>query len=338
MSGTVTVNATERQHQLVQQHIDSIVTSMQRQVLIEASIVEVRLSNNFQAGVDWQRLSEQGGFQFTQQLIGNPLLSSTQFFTATYGIDQFGNRSGSFTGAITLLEQFGNTRVLSSPKLMALNNQTALLKVVDNVVYFEVASETSQAQVNTLTTVTTTAKTVAVGVVMAVTPQVNDDNRIAVTVRPTITRLNPVQPFVNDPNPSLCDVNRTNCLPNLVPQVQIREMESVLQINDGQIVVLGGLMQDESRRNRDQIPGLGNVPNVGDLFAYRDEELAKTELVIFLRTTVVPNPTLESDQLKFFQRFLPQPAPKPDLSEVPKDLRPLNQRDQKPTEPAGTTQ
>ncbi len=337
ISGTLTVNATEKQHQLVQQHIDSIVASMNRQVLIEASIVEVRLSNDFQAGIDWQRLSQSGGFAFTQSLLGSAL-STAPFFSATYGIDENGRRSGSITGTIKLLEQFGNTRVLSSPKLMALNNQTALLKVVDNVVYFEIKSDTTQAQTTSVSTVSTTAKTVAVGVVMGVTPQVGDDDRVSLTVRPTITRLNPVQPFVNDPNPTLCDTNRTNCLQNPVPQVQTREMESVLQINNGQIVVLGGLMQDESRRNRDQIPGLGNVPDVGDLFAFRDEQVAKSELVIFLRTTIVKNPTLESDELKFFQRFLPRPEAKPDLSKVPKDLRPLNQREQTPTSPAGATQ
>ncbi len=337
ISGTLTVNATEKQHQLVQQHIDSIVASMNRQVLIEASIVEVRLSNDFQAGIDWQRLSQSGGFAFTQSLLGSAL-STAPFFSATYGIDENGRRSGSITGTIKLLEQFGNTRVLSSPKLMALNNQTALLKVVDNVVYFEIKSDTTQAQTTSVSTVSTTAKTVAVGVVMGVTPQVGDDDRVSLTVRPTITRLNPVQPFVNDPKPTLSDTNRTNCLQNPVPQVQTREMESVLQINNGQIVVLGGLMQDESRRNRDQIPGLGNVPDVGDLFAFRDEQVAKSELVIFLRTTIVKNPTLESDELKFFQRFLPRPEAKPDLSKVPKDLRPLNQREQTPTSPAGATQ
>lgn len=338
IAGTVTINATEKQHQLVQQHIDSIVRSMQRQVLIEASIVEVRLSNDFQAGIDWQRLSQSGGLAFTQSLLGSAL-QTAPFFSATFGIDENGQRSGSITGTIKLLEQFGNTRVLSSPKLMALNNQTALLKVVDNVVYFELKSDTtSSANVSTLTTVTTTAKTVAVGVVMGVTPQIGDDDRVSLTVRPTITRLNPVQPFVNDPNPTLCDVNRTNCLQNPVPQVQTREMESVLQINNGQIVVLGGLMQDESRRNRDQIPGLGNVPNVGDLFAFRDEQVSKSELVIFLRTTIVRNATLESDELKFFQRFLPRPETPPDLSSVPKELRPPPPNFRPEPEPSGATQ
>jgi len=319
ISGTVTVNATEKQHQLIQQHIDSIVTSMQRQVLIEATIVEVQLSNNYQAGIDWSRVSQSGGIAFTQALLGSNL-STAPFFALFY--NQNDQRQGQVQLTVKLLEQFGNTRVLSSPKLITLNNQTALLKVVDNVVYFEIKSETTQAQTTALSTVTTTPKTVAVGVVMGVTPQIGDDQRVSLTVRPTITRLNPQQPFVNDPNPTLCDVNRTNCLQNPVPQVQTREMESVLQVANGQIVVLGGLMQDESQRTRDQVPLLGNVPDVGDALAFRNDRVTKSELVIFIRTTIVTNPTLASDELRFFDRFLPKPETPPDLSRVPSSLRP----------------
>ena len=212
-----------------------------------------------------------------------------------------------------LLQEFGNARVLSSPKLMALNNQTALLKVVDNVVYFEVSSSTSQAQTTTLQSFSTTAKTVAVGVVMSVTPQINEDGRVSLTVRPTVTRLNPASPFVQDPNPSLCQqiAGKTNCIPNLVPQVQVREMESVLQLGNGQTAVLGGLMQDDVRRNRQQLPGADDLSVAGELLRFRAEAVAKSELMIFLRPTVVTNPSLESDELKFYQRFLPKPEPAP---------------------------
>jgi len=325
ISGTVTVNATERQHQLVQQHIDSIVNTMQRQVLIEATIVEVQLSNNYQAGIDWARVSASGGIAFTQALLGTNL-ATAPFFALFF--NQANQRRGDINLTIKLLEEFGRTRVLSSPKLMALNNQTALLKVVDNVVYFEVQSSTSQSQTSLLQTVSTTAKTVAVGVVMSVTPQVGEDGRVLLTVRPTITRLNPAEPFVRDPNPLLL-------IPNLVPQVQVREMESVLQLGSGQTVILGGLMQDETRRERDQVPFLGNAPNVGDFFAFRDDRASKTELVVFLRPTVVTNPSLESDELKFFQRFLPRPEPAPDLSTVPPSFQPPNQQPRTQPDPAG---
>jgi MSHA type pilus biogenesis protein MshL len=300
VSGTITVNATDKQHQLIQQHIDSIVNAMQRQVLIEATIVEVTLSDAYQAGIDWSRISAGGGFTFVQALSGSRLAVPP---VAAVAYNPGPNR---IQITLRLLEQFGNTRVLSSPKLMALNNQTALLKVVDNIVYFEVQSSTSQGSIGggVLQSISTTAKTVAVGIVMSVTAQINEDGRVLLTVRPTVTRLRPEQPFVSDPNPVLQ-------VANLVPQIQVREMESVLQVGSGQTVVLGGLMQDDVRRQRDQIPGADQIGLFGELFRFRDERAAKTELVVFLRPTVIAHPSLESDELKFFQRFLPHPDAPP---------------------------
>jgi general secretion pathway protein D len=307
VSGTVTVNATEKQHQLVQQHMDSIINAMQRQVLIEATIVEVALSEKYQGGVDWSRLPISGGPTLIQKTLTGFGTGLTQTGANFFQMGYLNTTTnvGSISATVKLLQEFGNTRVLSSPKLMALNNQTALLKVVDNIVYFEVSSSASQGTTGgTLTTVSTTAKTVAVGVVMSVTPQINEDGRVSLTVRPTVTRLRPEQPFVQDPNPVLL-------IPNLVPQIQVREMESVLQVGSGQTVVLGGLMQDDVRRARQQIPGADELSAAGELLRFRDESVTKTELMIFLRPTVVTNPSLESDELRFFQRFLPQPEPPP---------------------------
>jgi MSHA biogenesis protein MshL len=92
-----------------------------------------------------------------------------------------------------------------------------------------------------------------------------------------------------------------------VPQVRTQEMESVLQVGSGQIVVLGGLMQDSVNRNRNAVPGLGQIPLFGDVFSFRNDTVTKSELLVFLRPTVITNPSLESDELKFFKRFLPEP-------------------------------
>ena len=320
VSGTMTLNATEKQHQLVQQHLDSIVSAMQRQVLIEATIVEVVLSEKYQGGVDWSRLPITGGPTLIQSMLGGFNTAPTGGNSFQVGYVNPTSSVGNISATVKLLQEFGDTRVLSSPKLMALNNQTALLKVVDNVVYFEVSSSTSQGvQGSTLQSFSTTAKTVAVGVVMSVTPQINEDGRVSLTVRPTVTRLNPQSPFVNDPNPSLANpcgpVPLGTCsLPpilNQVPQVQVREMESVLQVGSGQTVILGGLMQDSAQRNRQQIPGADELSVAGELLRFRSETVIKTELMIFLRPIVVTNPSLESDELRFFQRFLPQPESPP---------------------------
>ena len=321
VSGTITVNATDSQHQQIQRHLDNVTAAIQRQVLIEATIVEVVLADAFQAGIDWSRLPISGGLSITQALLGGfnsaaTGAGATAGNAMTIAYTNPTSNLGNISGTVKLLEEFGDSRVLSSPKLMAMNNQTALLKVVDNLVYFEIKADTTTPTTGpTLTTFNTTAKTVSVGVVMGVTPQINEDGRVLLSVRPTVTRLNTSQPFVNDPNPSLCDVGRTNCISNPVPQVQVREMESVLQVVSGQTVILGGLMQDATNNQREQLPGASNLGPFGDLFAFRNQGARKSELVIFLRPTVVTNPSLASEELKFFERFLPQPelpaAPKP---------------------------
>ncbi|MGZ8154235.1 MAG: type II secretion system protein GspD [Burkholderiales bacterium] len=318
ISGTISVLGTERQHQLVQQHLDNVTNSVQRQVLIEATIVEVRLTDAYQAGVDLQRLATTGGFALAS------LMGAGAAFTAAAGAagavtggltitrSPATGSSSNITTTIRLLEEFGNTRVLSSPKVMTINNQTALLKHVDNIVYFEVQAQQGIAQNGVITgpVFTTTPKTVAVGVVLGVTPQINEDGRVTLTVRPTVSRL--LGPGKQDPNPSLCGPNIAGgCLTNVVPEVQVREMESVLQVASGQTIILGGLMEDDATFNREQIPLLANVPGAGELLKFRNERVQKRELIIFLRPTVVTNPTLESDELKFFQRFLPQAGGSP---------------------------
>lgn len=303
VTGTITVLGTEKQQALIQQYLDSVGSASQRQVLIEATIAEVRLSNAYQAGVDWSRIASGTGFSFQQQLLGTNLGAAPRMVV---GYTNPTSDLGNIALSLRLLEQFGNTRVLSSPKLMALNNQSALLKVVDNIVYFTIQADTNTNQTTSTTTFTSTAKTVPVGLIMSVLPQITEAGTVNLTVRPTISS---VIRFVADPNPSLqldSQGNQlTNPISNLIPEIQVREMESVLQAGSGQTIILGGLMQDQVRRDRDQIPGLGNIPRVGEAFQYRNESVSKTELVIFLKPTVISNPSLDSDELKMFQRFLP---------------------------------
>lgn len=298
VGGAVLVMATEAQHKLVQKYLDGVQAAANRQVLIEATIVEVTLKDEFSAGIDWQRALAAGagsGFYFNTT---PNLATAAPFFTLTYN-----NANRDFTAAVKLLESFGDARVLSSPKLMVLNNQTSMLKVVDNLVYFSIdvqqGTQATTGGVIVPPTYTTTAHTVPVGVIMAVTPQINQDGRVTLVVRPTITRRAGDAP---DPNPELKKVGVTNN----VPIIQVREMESVLQVASGETVVLGGLMQDDSAKNRDGLPGLTDNPVTNFLTGKRDRKTSQTELVIFLRPTVIPNPSLASDELSFYRRFLPQ--------------------------------
>ena len=307
-AGVISVRGTNKQHEKVQEFLDKVLNSAKRQVLIEATIVEVELNDGFQAGIDWSRLNNNRNTNSGFEVSGSlgpliPMVGATGPGLVAGYLNPL-SRIGNIAASISLLEQFGTTKVLSSPKLMVLNNQTAVLKVVNNLVYFTVQVQDSLvANAGSSKTITTTPNTVPVGVVMSVTPQISDVGMVNINVRPTISSL--IQ-YIPDPNPSLFGADgKPFTTYKGVPEIRIREMESLLQINSGNIAVLGGLMQDEIKSNTDKVPGLSDVPGVGKAFTGRNNSNKKTELVIFLRPTVIRNASLESDELTTYKQYLP---------------------------------
>ncbi len=293
-TGMITIRANQRQHRQIRRYIDRLMASAHRQVLIEATVVEVQLKNDYRFGVDWSRLADNGtGLSFSQNLLGKNLLDPPNF---VIGYAKNSSVFGDITATVKMLQEFGNVKVLSSPKIMAINNQTALLKVVDNIVYFTIEANTTVSQTLAQTTFTTTPHTVPVGFVMAVTPQISADQGVALNVRPTISR---VTGFVSDPNPTLAQNN----IESLVPQIQVREMESVLRVRSGQIAVLGGLIQDSVDLSDSGLPGLSGIKGVGDAFTYRNNKLKKSELVVFLRPRVMTN---LDEPLNVYADYLPK--------------------------------
>lgn len=279
LAGILSVRATERQHRQIQQFLDQVMASSLRQVLIEATIVEVELSDHFQGGIDWSLVQTKGAnaITATSSLLGNELQTPPAF------IVNFDRLSGKdITASLRLLETFGDTKVLSSPKIIALNNQTALLKVVDEKVFFQVDVEIAVDDDTNKETRSykSEIRTVPVGIIMSVTPQINENGNIALSIRPTITRITG---FAIDPVPRLLASSSLQNFDNLVPEIQIREMESLLQVRSGQTVMLGGLMQDNKNKSSSGVPFLAKLPLIGGLFDYRDHSFTKSELVIFLR-------------------------------------------------------
>ena len=291
-TGIMNVWATHRQHEDIRHFLDQVLISAQRQVLIEATIAEVKLSDRYQAGIDWQRIA--GDFSYTQAMTtGN--MGQPPFYSITYNNSnsQFGNISAT----VRLLEQFGTVKVLSSPKIMALNNQTAILKIVDNVVYFTTEIDISESESRVRETFSTEINTIPVGLVMSVTPQISENDAVILNIRPTISRI---LGYKNDPNPLLAEAGTVN----LIPEIQVREIESILKINNNDIAIIGGLMQDITDNNMQGIPLLSQLPVIGSLFNYRDDKYTKTELVIFLRPVVVKEASLTGD-LRDYQAYLP---------------------------------
>jgi general secretion pathway protein D len=284
MSGIVTVLGNQRQQQRIQAYLDSVVNNAQRQVLIEMTIVEVELSDNFQAGVDWQRLSDNAGLGNNGASIQSRMLGANlsvpPFFTVGYNDDD--PNGGNVSATVSMLQEFGDTKVLSSPKVLALNNQTALLKVVNENVFFTVELDVREAtaDIPERRTFTSQIHTVPVGLVLSVTPQISETGFVSLNIRPTISRITG---FAVDPAPRLAGAD----FDNLIPEIQVREIESLLKVQDGRTVVLGGLMQNERASDQSGVPGLSRIPGLGKMFSQNKDKLVKTELVIFLKPTIV---------------------------------------------------
>jgi len=301
-TGVIGVRATFRQHKQIQEFLDRVVGGAQRQVMIEATIAEVKLSDHYQAGIDWSMISTDALGNITdsvsQNLLGGNLGAAPFFQITSSGSTSSGDQ---MNATLKALETFGDVKVLSSPKVMALNNQTAMLKVVDNAVYFsvEVTPAITNATTGAVTspaTISTDINTVPIGFVMTVLPFIDSNDVVTLNIRPTISRI---VDTVNDPNPELANAGVTSP----VPVIQVREIESVLKVNNGDTAVIGGLMQDQVNKKQSGIPILSSIPWLGALFSYQDDEYVKSELVIFIRPVVVHDASLTGD-LKEYRKYL----------------------------------
>lgn len=300
-AGLVTVLADSQQHKLIAQLIDRSVTSARRQVLIEATVVEVTLNDTYESGVDWSILDNNGGraLEGAQILGGQP--TAQQAASSPEAVFTFTD-SGSFgdvSATLRLLQRFGDVQVLSSPKIIAMNNQPAVLKVIDNRVYFTFDVNQQQRENGDLQTqIDSQLHSVPVGLVMNVTAFVSSNDEVVLNVRPTISRI---LNFTEDPSPVLAGQTQIR---NLIPEIQVREMESMLRVGSGQVAIIGGLMQNRADSNSSGLPGVARIPVLGRLFSRDTNAVEKTELLIFLRPTVIGEAQLQRHEQQL-QRFMP---------------------------------
>lgn len=323
-TGVISVRATYRQHMRVREFIDRVMKSAGRQVMIEATIVEVNLSDEYQQGINWSVFRNglplfQVGPAGSAMPSGVPvsgiipsMASITPSFTSIGA-----NSTMQLFAALRLLESFGNTKVLSSPKISALNNQAALLKVTEDLVYFTLKADFIAGTSGAGTvTISSSPSSVSVGLVLSVLPMIGEGDEVTLMLRPTLSR---VSGYVEDPAVPIYLAMARNSGTSLsevssrIPQIQTREMESVIKVRSGDTAVLGGLMRDDVSGTTDQTPGIGSVPGLGELFKYKKKASSKSELVIFLRPTVVSSASLTGDHQPF----------EPHLSEA---LRPMPER------------
>lgn len=296
-TGVISVIATSRQHRLVQEFLDQVQATVRRQVMIQVSIVEVTLSDDYQAGIDWQTIL--GNFSIDVETIGTPLAVSS----GAGGLELLFNTTDT-AATIRALDEFGDVRVLSSPQLMALNNQTAILKRVENRVFFTIESDTVTGGQTASQSFDTTVHNLPIGIVMTITPFISEADEVMLLVRPTISRDTGVNKQIPVPNNVAAGVDLSN---NFVPETISQEMESLIRLSSGQTAVLGGLMIDNANRRQTGVPGFSRLPLLGNLFKTTEILQEKTELVIFIRPIVVRNPSVDGD-LQLYKTFLDRPS------------------------------
>lgn len=306
-AGVVVVSAMPDKLRDVESYLNTIQSIAQRQVILEAKIVEVQLDDRFQAGINWVAVAQNSsGDSYTfgqvaptpefpgnlEELSGGPITVSPGTVYDGFVNETLGGAFtmafdvGDFNAFIDLLESQGDTRVLSSPRVSTLNNQKAVIKAGSDE--FFVTNVTS----NTVTgTSSTTSRDVELtpffsGIALDVTPQISAEGDVILHIHPTVSE-------VIDQQKALTVSGETDTLP--LAFSEIRESDSIVRARSGQIIVIGGLMRNSSRKESFATPVLGKLPGVGALFRSQRDVESKTELVILLKPIVVDSDAVWSN-------------------------------------------
>ncbi|MBF0327978.1 MAG: pilus (MSHA type) biogenesis protein MshL [Nitrospirae bacterium] len=285
MAGTIMITTTKRNMEKIEQYINVVKKVLNRQVVVEAKIIEVNLNNNLTFGIDWSAvrhsiassdrlaastmstlttptLTTSGGF--------SSVLSTGSFFTARWG------RGDMFQVLLNALQTQGDIRTLSNPRINLMNGQTALLGVGRSRTYLAKIQTNVTAGTTTTTSTTTEDRTVLSGLMIGIVPYINDAGEITLTVTPIISELNSLDTI------ALAGGNTIQ-----LPTIDLREMSTTVKVKDDEVVVIGGLIKRNEGVQDKQVPLLGSIPLIGNLFKSKTKTDEKTELVVIIHPVLV---------------------------------------------------
>ncbi|MBI5740132.1 MAG: pilus (MSHA type) biogenesis protein MshL [Nitrospirae bacterium] len=279
MAGTVMVTASKKDLQKVRSYITNLKTSLGRQVLIEARIVEVQLSEGLKYGIDWTAVvkwfsidsTSFGPANFSNVVDGN---GPNFLFTIT--------ENDNFSLLLRALQEQGNVRTLSNPRINIMNGQTALLSVGRNTSFISRVETTTTSTQGSAPSTTFTVETNSIlsGVMFGIVPFINSSGEIALTITPIITNLVQLEE-------QTIGAGTSSSVQIKLPTVDLREMTTMVKVPDGQMIVIGGLIDNRERLNEDRVPLLGDIPVLGHAFRSVSKTEEKTELVIMLIPRIV---------------------------------------------------
>jgi MSHA biogenesis protein MshL len=268
MSSTLVVTDYPKTLREVERFLNKVEEVVQRQVFIEARVIEVKLNDTFQLGIDWRLIPNLtslgfGGF-FRQSL------TSTTTYAANNNV-QVGVGNVDFNGLIDALSTQGKVDIISSPRVSALNNQKAIIKAATEDVYFDVTTAAGTPPITTAT-----PKYITIGLILDVTPQIDDDGTIIMDIHPSVTER------IGD-----AKFRTTGVIdPQTAPIISVRETQTIVRVREGQTILIAGLMQTKEKEDLSGVPCLMNIPVAGEAFRQTRRDKTKYEIVILITPTV----------------------------------------------------
>lgn len=277
MTGTIMVTAGKKDIERVENYLAELKKILNRQVIIEARIVEVQLSEGLKYGIDWTAIVDVNN-------LGEVTFETSRFTETVGDLPHFkiGIVRRDFTGLLKALQTQGEVRVLSNPRINIMNGQTALLSAGRNVSFISRVETTTTSTTGTVPTTTFTVQTSSVlsGIIIGIVPKINEHGEISLTITPIVSDL-----------VSLIDrtIGRVgeNTIQISLPTIDLRALSTTVKVKDNEMVVIGGLIQNRETLKDSQVPFLGKVPVLGYLFKGRDNINEKTELVIMLKPKIL---------------------------------------------------
>ncbi len=313
-AGLVIVRGMPGELRDVEAYLNSAQKNLQRQVILEAKIIEVKLNDSYQSGIDWAALASRSGDSIFAGTAGiqngsAALYDSNGVFTPTQALTAVDNASfanmfaigagaDDFAVLLRLLSSQGDVQVLSSPRVSTVNNQKAVIKVgSDEFFVTEVTSTTSTGATTSLTTPSVTLTPFFSGIALDVTPQISEEDQVILHIHPSVSE-------VNDQTKNITIGGQTQQLPLALSTV--RESDSVVKAMSGQVVVIGGLMQNSTANDDSGVPGVSDVPFLGNFFGQKRKINTRSELVILLKPLVVNSNQTWSSYIRQSQQRIEQ--------------------------------
>lgn len=272
-TGLITVTATKTQLDRVSSYLKELKNRLHKQVMIDVSIIAVELGNDYTSGIDWSK------FQLSINTQTNDgVATSTGSAQATFlntldnsakNLSIINNLHFSMEGLLSFIKQKGNSKTLSNPKVMTLNNQQALITVGDNINYRIAEDTTNDDSGNTQTTYSNYS--IFIGVLLNLLPEVSDDNKIMLRINPSLSNF------------KYSDDNKQQDAPRVIaPDTLEKKLSTVVQVNSGDTIILGGLIGQTKAKNKTSVPVLSDIPLLGGAFRSTQDVVSTTELVFVI--------------------------------------------------------